>query len=358
MTGKPVRCAFVYANPRRPLLPEIEAGRAPDTPLLGQNHLARLGIDARVHDPPLAGGRRPLLARVAWQARELLLPWELGHVDVVCTPLALLLPLAARGRGRLRTLVLNMGLCTRLRRASPPQRALIRAALKAAAGTVCFADSQRQRLLQQTGLPPTRVHVVPFGVDERFYPPTPLPPAGYVLAVGRDLARDYATFARAVASLGVRGVVVASPRNLDGVRLPPTIEARLDVSYGELRRLYGEAACVVVPTRRESFPFGADCSGHTVVLEAMASSRPVVVSERSTNAEYVRPGETGLQVPPEDPAALREAIERLLADRDLAQRLAAAGRRAVEERFTTRHLAERLAPLIEAAAAGERGKCA
>jgi glycosyltransferase involved in cell wall biosynthesis len=46
--------------------------------------------------------------------------------------------------------------------------------------------------------------------------------------------------------------------------------------------------------------------------------------------DAVRDGETGFLVPPEDPAALAEAITRLLADRDLARRIGAAGRRAVE----------------------------
>ena len=51
MTGAPrVRAAFVYPNPRSELAAAVAAGKAPDTALLGQNHLAAHGIDARIHE--------------------------------------------------------------------------------------------------------------------------------------------------------------------------------------------------------------------------------------------------------------------------------------------------------------------
>jgi glycosyltransferase involved in cell wall biosynthesis len=348
-----IRAAFVYANPRTALAQDVAAGRAPDTGLLGQNHLAPLGIDAAVHDPALTR-RRVLPFRVAWNLRELTLPWELRSADVVCTPLANLFPLAARGFRTTRPVVVNMGLCARLARSSGAQRRIVRASLASASAIVCFASAQRERLLEQTGLPEDRVRVALFGVDERFYAPSPPPSDGYVLAAGRDLARDYATFARAVDGLDVPAIVVASARNLTDVQLPANVRVHLDVPYDELRRLYAGASCVVVPTRSESHPYGADCSGHTVLLEAMASGRPTVLSARATNSEYVAGAEAATEVPPEDPAALRAAIEELLSDDRRAAVMGSAGRDAVEESFTTRHLAKRLAPILREAAEGSR----
>jgi glycosyltransferase involved in cell wall biosynthesis len=343
-----VRATYVYANPRRALARDVAAGLASDTGLLGQNHLAPLGIEATVHDPALTR-RRLLPFRLAWSLRELTLPWEVPGADVVCTPLAVLFPLAARARRGPRAIVFNMGLCARLDRSGPLQRRLVRTSLGSAATVVCFASAQRERLLEQTGLSPERVQAVLYGVDARFYTPSPAPADGHVLAVGRDLARDYATFMRAVEGLDAAVIVVASARNLVDVQTPSNVQVRLDVSQPELRELYEGARCVVVPTRREGYPYGADCSGHTVLLEAMACGRPAVISARRTNAEYVEGGAV-IEVPPEDPAALRDAVERVLADETLAASLRAAGRRAVEDRFTTRHLAERLAPVIFEAA--------
>jgi glycosyltransferase involved in cell wall biosynthesis len=50
--------------------------------------------------------------------------------------------------------------------------------------------------------------------------------------------------------------------------------------------------------------------------------------------DLVVDGETGIVVPPEDPAALRAALERLLADRELRRRLGAAGRERARQHFS------------------------
>jgi glycosyltransferase involved in cell wall biosynthesis len=352
-----VRAVYLYHNPRGKLIAEVRAGRAPDTGLLGSNHLSELGIDASVHGPtPQRKQRKPgVRFRLAWNLRELPVAWQLGDADVACSFWVKLFPFAARLRGRPAVVAFNIGLCTDYLRSSPPRRRLVGAALRSAATVVCFSSAQRELVQRQYRLPPERVHTVLFGVDERFYRPDEPPEDGYVLAVGRDMARDYATFAQAVEKLDARAIIVASERNLGGVKLPPNAELRLDVSYAELRSLYAGAACVAIPTRAEGYPYGADCSGQTVLLDAMAMGQPVVASERATLSDYVRQSQTALMVPPEDPSSLRSALERTLGDRQFAEAMGSAGRRLVEDRLTTRHLAARLAPIIRQAAARTSG---
>jgi glycosyltransferase involved in cell wall biosynthesis len=69
------------------------------------------------------------------------------------------------------------------------------------------------------------------------------------------------------------------------------------------------------------------------VLEAMATSLPVVVTGVGGNPEMVRHGAEGLLVPRGDDAACAEALSRLLGDPALARRMGEAGRRRVEERY-------------------------
>jgi glycosyltransferase involved in cell wall biosynthesis len=74
-----------------------------------------------------------------------------------------------------------------------------------------------------------------------------------------------------------------------------------------------------------SEPFGL------VSLEAMSAGRPVVASRTGGIIDIVADGETGLLVQPGDPSALQQAIERLLADPDLRNRMGQAAQRRFSE---------------------------
>ncbi len=112
----------------------------------------------------------------------------------------------------------------------------------------------------------------------------------------------------------------------DGPLRPRVPEARGFVPHDELQELYARAAVVACPSRREGF--GVAC------LEGMAHARPVVATSVGGLRDLVVDGETGIVVPPRDPAALRAALERLLADRELRRTLGAAGRERARERFS------------------------
>ena len=147
MTGaRRVRAAFVYPNPRTALAAAVAAGEAPDTALLGQNHLAALGVDAHIHEPRLRHRRDGPLNRLTWNARELSIPWELRADDVVVTPLFNLLPLAARIARRPRVVLFDWGLGSALARASRPRARLLRAALGSVAAIACPSAAQREHL--------------------------------------------------------------------------------------------------------------------------------------------------------------------------------------------------------------------
>ena len=136
-----LRVAFVFPNPRAELAAAVARGEAPDSTLLGQNHMASHGIDGSLHDPWLTRrvkGDTPL-HRVAWNLRELLLPFELTDADAVFTPLAAAFPLVARVR-RLPVVVVNYGLCLIHERAGAARRRLLAANLKAARSVLCLGS--------------------------------------------------------------------------------------------------------------------------------------------------------------------------------------------------------------------------
>src|SRR6202030_3494642 len=75
-------------------------------------------------------------------------------------------------------------------------------------------------------------------------------------------------------------------------------------------------------------------------IEALLMECPVVATRVGGMPESVRDGETGLLVPPSDPAALAAAILRLLEHRDEAAAFGRAGRALMLERFTAARTAD------------------
>lgn len=105
------------------------------------------------------------------------------------------------------------------------------------------------------------------------------------------------------------------------------------------------AAAVAIPSRFEGHPL--------IVLEAMLAGAPIVASDIPGLPDELRHGETGLRVPPDDAAALGDALRFLTDDRDRARALGRAAREAAR-RFpswadvATRVLAEYRAALADA----------
>lgn len=191
-----------------------------------------------------------------------------------------------------------------------------------------------------------KIRVIPFGVDlDRFTPrahperpPTfPDPGAPVALFVGRLVGyKGLGVLLDAVRGTALRVVIVGDGperRSLeeritrDGLEGQVRLAGR--VSDDELSAYYQAADYFVLPSVTAAEMFGI------VLLEAMALGKPVITTALETGVREVnRTGETGLEVPVGDAAALRAAMERLAGDAELRQRLGGAGRTRVEERFT------------------------
>lgn len=81
------------------------------------------------------------------------------------------------------------------------------------------------------------------------------------------------------------------------------------------------------------------------LLEAMACGAAPVVTRVSGAADVVRDGETGLLVPPDDPHAARQALERLASDPDLRRRLGTAAAATIAESYSLDTTVDRLLDL-------------
>jgi glycosyltransferase involved in cell wall biosynthesis len=198
------------------------------------------------------------------------------------------------------------------RRVPRVARGVLRGARLVIAASTALAEQARS-------LGAREVRVIPSGVDlpelegEEAEPPE-------VLYAGR-LSPEKGVLELVEATRGLNLVVAG-----DGPLRERVPGARGFVAPEELDRLYSRAAVVACPSRREGF--GVAC------LEAMAHARPVVATSVGGLRDLVVDGETGLVVPPRDAPALREALERLLGDRELRRRLGAGGRERARLHFS------------------------
>ena len=187
-------------------------------------------------------------------------------------------------------------------------RGLARTVLERARVVVCVSRDLAQAARALGARDP---RVVPNGVD---IPGEVVPEASpaHVLFAGR-LSKEKGLEELLAATEGVELRVVG-----DGPLRERVPAAEGFLAPEALSERYGRAAVVCCPSRREGF--GLVCA------EAMAHGRAVVATEVGGLVDLVRDGETGLLVPPREPHALRRALETLLADRELRERLGGAAR--------------------------------
>jgi glycosyltransferase involved in cell wall biosynthesis len=108
---------------------------------------------------------------------------------------------------------------------------------------------------------------------------------------------------------------------------------------GDIPEILSDLDLFVLSSLSEGFPLA--------VLEAMAASKPVVVTRSGGPEELVDDGRTGFLVPPSDPQALAEKICELLSDPGKAAALGRAARAKVESQFPIEKMIENYEQLYD-----------
>jgi glycosyltransferase involved in cell wall biosynthesis len=233
-------------------------------------------------------------------------------------------------------------------------REICAAAEFVAAETDYSCDLLRQRCPDSAA----KIYRVYNGIDlERFPAPgsrnnNPIP---RILSVGRLVAfKGFEDLINACAGLARRGVDFVCHIIGDGP-LRETLEAKIEkLDLSSRVNLLGSLSQTAVLENLQAADIFAlasttDAQGATdvfptVILEAMASARPVVSTRLAGIPELVMQNETGIVVSPGDTSALTDALEQLLRDSDLRMRYGQAGRKRIEQHF---RIENTIAPLIE-----------
>ncbi len=126
---------------------------------------------------------------------------------------------------------------------------------------------------------------------------------------------------------------LGNPASIEETQFHAWISEGLVEHWGfrpDMDEVYRQAHIVCLPSLREGLP--------TVLIEAAAAGRPIVASDVPGCREVVEHGKNGLLVPPDDPAALADALALLAADPALRHNMGAAGRVIAEDRFANQRI--------------------
>ncbi len=197
---------------------------------------------------------------------------------------------------------------------------------------------------------PVEARVIYGGVDADLFSPGDASKGAAILFVGRILpSKGIDVVIRALAP-EMELCVIGQPYDggyLDQLRSLSTgkrVEFQTDVSDDQLILKYRQARLTVIPSLVDG--------GYTTAMESMACGTPVVATNVGSLPELVEDGVTGFIVPPREPSAMREKIELLLSNPDLAGEMGRRGRERVLSRFTWDAVARRC---LDAYGLGSKG---
>lgn len=333
------RVLYLFTNDRGATISAVRDHSDTDTPLRGMNHIA--GADYLTIRPK---------SLVAFFALRRLFAYDfvisqdnlfLGYFVSIVSRLF---------RLKTRWLYLTMTSSNLIRRhaMNPIKFYFLKKFFRSYSHIVCLSTTQVQDLVF-IGVDRRRLTFVPLGIDAHFFESShSVAEENLIVSIGRDSGRDYVTLCKAVEKVDSSVVVVAGPRNIPSdLNIPSNITVLYDQSMLQIKDLFSRARLVVVASKDEKVPDGSDCSGQTVVLDALAAGKTVIATRRAWIADYFIDGQDLVVVPPSSPDALAIAINNLSRDEKARNRIAEAGHKKVIEGYTTRHFAAALQKVMD-----------
>lgn len=322
----------------------------PDTQWYGLNHLADFGVTADTKEFSDLVKSKWLARLLGFRLRHLCLFFVTKEYDVIFgASLLYMLLLKKIFRHKAKFVLFNMSLTRTLsaNKNKPIKLKLLRWLLRELAGIVCLSRVQQNFLESQLPFLREKIFFVPLGVDVRFYRPNFGPRENYILSAGRDNGRDYKTVIKAAKRMpDQKFEIVCSPRNIEGIdAIPSNVIITYDIPIVELYKKYQQAKLMLLITHGDDFLDGSDCSGQTVLLDALANGVPLIATKKAYLKDYVESEKDILAVAPYDYDDIIRQI-RVCEDAGKRETLARSGRMRIEQENSTVAMAGHLARIF------------
>jgi glycosyltransferase involved in cell wall biosynthesis len=232
-------------------------------------------------------------------------------------------------------------------------RRLYASALESCAIVIAYSEKEAEDLrswLDGHGAT-ARVEFVAFGVDPSEFAPDGAPATGGVVSVGVDPHRDFALLLRVAAQMPdvPFHIVTTADHARELAGLPANVALEIDVPFDDMRRRLARARVVALPVRENTYS-GAT----TVLLQAMALEKPVVVTRTSAIARGygLVDGENVRLVEPGDEDSFARAVGAVLRDDFHARALGASARATVVRSLSWERYVNRIEALLREVVAG------
>ena len=234
------------------------------------------------------------------------------------------------------------------------KRHLVRRAFVRAAALIAWSDWARNSLVNDYGIDPARIAVIPPGVDLDLWRPRSdnlQPHKPRLLFVGANFERKggdllLSAFRTTLAGRAELDIVTpdaaARADGIPGVR----VHRDLAINSPALRSLFSASDIFVLPTLNDCTPLAA--------LEAMASGLPIVATDVGAIREIVQDRVSGLLLRPADQRQLAEALRSLVDDAPRRQAMGHAGRDRAEKLYDAQRNYGRVFDLLKSCVAAWR----
>lgn len=215
---------------------------------------------------------------------------------------------------------------------------------------VVTTDYQARILNRSFGRRIQGVHAIEGQTDCEFFRPLPEPVVNeprLVASCGAE-RRDYDTLARALGGLDLHVTVCfASPNLTSKTRytMPEVVPENFDfepLEFVELRNLYQRADVLVLPLLENRYS-----AGLTTLFEAIACGLPVVATRSPGIIDRLIDDDLMLGADAGDDAAIKAAVERILADPTAARARADEARRVVLEQYSSASFLDHLEEILK-----------
>ncbi len=222
-----------------------------------------------------------------------------------------------------------------------------RFAMRFCTRVISVSHATAKWLVEKRGVPHDKVVVIPYGVNLDLYRAGENPELKQKLGIESD-AKVVGVVARLHPQKGHRYLIEAAKSIV--AKFPKTKfvivgDGELRAELEEMTRTQNVAKTFMFLGFRKDIKdlmrvFDVFCLPSlyeglpNVVLEAMATAKPVVATAVDGTPELIVDGETGYLVPPSDPQALAEKLSQLIGDQELARRFGSNGLKRVKAEYS------------------------